>query len=328
MAFDCRAEVHLAHSASRLTSPRNHTPKGTRLMSQTSARIDPYQLVTDRIIEQLERGVAMWRCPWQRHVGAPRNFCTGKPYRGVNTLLLGMHRFASPFWMTFCQVKEKGGWIKKDERGSFVLKYGEYQKETPECKAQVEKKAHRFLRQYFAFNAVQIAGVRFPVSSVTQTGGYRNERAEEIVRNMPQPPRIVEGRVIDAAYDRISDVVTMPHFANFDSAEEYHQTLFHELIHSTGHPTRLHRQSLVEHDGFGGKVYSQEELVAEMGAAFLSLEAGIVVDEHRQSAAYLNAWLEVLREKDHRRWIVQSANQAVRAVDFILDQDMSRTDQI
>jgi antirestriction protein ArdC len=97
-------------------------------------------------------------------------------------------------------------------------------------------------------------------------------------------------------------------------------TLFHELVHSTGHESRLNRKSLVEHDGFGGKVYSEEELVAEIGAAFLATEADIVHDEHEQSAAYLRSWIEMLGQKDHRRWIVRAANQAAKAADFILNR--------
>ena len=101
----------------------------------------------------------------------------------------------------------------------------------------------------------------------------------------------------------------------------YHLTLFHELIHSTGHASRLARKGVTETDGFGGKTYSQEELVAEMGVAFLGMEAGIVRDQHKQSAAYLKGWLDVLREPEHRRWIVQAANQAGRATDFILGRN-------
>ena len=94
-----------------------------------------------------------------------------------------------------------------------------------------------------------------------------------------------------------------------------------ELIHSTGHESRLARKGVTETDGFGGKEYSQEELVAEMGAAFLGMEAGIVRDEHEQSAAYLKGWLDTLRVQEHRRWIVQAANQASRATDFVLGRE-------
>ena len=102
--------------------------------------------------------------------------------------------------------------------------------------------------------------------------------------------------------------------------EDFYITLFHELVHSTGHASRLNRKSLIKHDGFGGKLYSEEELVAEMGAAFLGTEADIVRDEHEQSASYLKGWLDVLKDKDHKRWIVQAAGQATKAADFIMDR--------
>ena len=110
----------------------------------------------------------------------------------------------------------------------------------------------------------------------------------------------------------------MPPFSRFDSGDSYYGTLFHELGHATGHPTRLNRESLTGHDGFGGQGYSKEELVAEVCAAFIGIEADIVKDRHEQSAAYLEGWLTVLKAKDHRRWIVQAASQASRAADFIL----------
>ena len=101
--------------------------------------------------------------------------------------------------------------------------------------------------------------------------------------------------------------------------ENFYGTLFHELIHATGHESRLNRKTLIENDGFGGKVYSEEELVAEMGAAFLATEADIVRDDHEQSAAYLQSWIKALKE-NHRRWIVRAANQAGKAADFIMNR--------
>jgi len=138
---------------------------------------------------------------------------------------------------------------------------------------------------------------------------------------MPKMPAIREGRTTCASYHRGTDTVEMPAFERFNTPEEFHLTLFHELIHSTGHESRLARKGVTENDGFGGKEYSQEELVAEMGAAFLGMEAGIVRDEHEQSAAYLKGWLDTLRVQEHRRWIVQAANQAGRAADFILGRE-------
>jgi len=110
----------------------------------------------------------------------------------------------------------------------------------------------------------------------------------------------------------------MPGMKSFESSEAFYLTLYHEIVHASGHPSRLNRKTVVENDGFGGALYSQEELVAEMGAAFLGAEADIVRDDHEQSAAYLRGWLDALKDKDHKRWIVKAANQAAKATDFIL----------
>ena len=289
-------------------------------MSHTPARNDPYQLVTDTILAHLERGVVPWRCPWNRTTGRPRNFHTGRDYQGVNVLLLGLLHFPSPWWMTIRQANERGGCVRKGEHGAIVMKFGRYDRAEKNGDGTEDKKTTLFLKSYRVFNATQIDGIEFPP---VETGPQldpkqRIQRAEQIVAQMPKPPKISEGRTTRASYRRSTDTIEMPEFGRFDSPEEFHLTLFHELIHSTGHESRLSRKGVTESDGFGGKTYSQEELVAEMGAAFLGMEAGIVRDQHEQSAAYLQAWLDTLRVQEHRRWIVQAANHAGRAADFVL----------
>lgn len=289
-------------------------------MGHQPARNDPYQLVTDLIIQHLERGTVPWRCPWQRQTGRPQNFHTRKPYQAVNVLLLGLQRFASPYWMTFRQAVERGGSVRKGEHGSLVMKFGQFEKVTRTGDGEEEKRRGRFLKSYRVFNAAQIEGIAFPEPNIGPKldASKRIARAEEIATAMPQRPTIKEGRSDRAFYRCGLDTVEMPAFASFTAPESYYLTLYHELIHATGHESRLARKSVIESDGFGGKEYSKEELIAEMGAAFLGMEAEIVHDEHEQSAAYLQGWLDVLREPDHRRWLVQSANQAGRAADFIL----------
>ena len=284
-------------------------------------RPDPYQQVTDLIIEHLEKGVVPWRCPWNREVGRPRNFHSGRPYRGINTILLGCRYAASPWWMTYRQALERGGHVRKGERGALVIKYGTFDlKDAPQATDDGKNRKGAYLRSFTVFNATQIDGIEFPQTpqSPASSPGERIERAESIVNAMPQRPAIHEGRGTRALYRPLVDEIEMPLFSSFESAETYHLTLLHEIGHSTGHSSRLNRPSLTKHDEFGGPVYSQEELVAEMCAAFVGMEAGIVKDAHEQSAAYLGSWLSVLKSKDHRRWIVQAASQASHAADFIL----------
>jgi len=282
------------------------------------SRFDIYQFVTETILKHLERGVVPWRQPWQRKVGPPRNFHSDKPYQGINVLLLGLYRFASPYWMTFEQVQRRGGRVRKGEHGALVVKYGQYEA----ADVDGEKQTRNYLKGYKVFNAAQIEGIPFPpLQKARRLAPQRRlAKAETIVSQMPQPPRIEEGRSVRACYHPASDLIEIPERTDFDRLEQFHLTLFHELIHATGHISRLNRASLTENDGFGGKVYSREELVAEMGAAFLGMEADIVRDQHEQSAAYLDGWLKALKEKDHRRWIVQAAGQAAHAADFILNR--------
>ena len=296
-------------------------PNNSQADSGKPDRPDPYQQVTDLIIEHLEKGVVPWRCPWNREIGRPRNFQSGKAYLGVNVVLLGCRYAASPFWMTYRQAIERGGHIRKGERGAFVVKYGTFNpKDSPaESNDDGKKRKGMFLRSYTVFNATQIEGIQFPETAQGEilSADQRNERAESLVHGMPQCPVIHYGRGTRACYRPTLDEIEMPAFETFESGESYYGTLFHELGHATGHPTRLNRESLTKHDGFGGQVYSQEELVAEMCAAFVGMEADIVKDRHEQSAAYLTGWLSVLKVKDHRRWLVQAASQASRAADFI-----------
>jgi antirestriction protein ArdC len=306
-------------------------------MKTLEHRKDPYQRVTDLIIEHLERGTVPWRCPWQKSVGIPRNFHTGRSYNGINVLLLGLSHHASPWWLTYQQALQRGGQVRKSEHGSGVIKVGNckaQQAETPASPEPVDSspgdsqgKGRRFLREYTVFNATQIDGIEFPPLSSPHARNQdeRIEAAEMIVAEMPDRPSIHEGARTTACYRLTTDTVQMPAYGSFESAETYYHTLFHELIHSTGHPNRLNRESLIKHDGFGGKVYSQEELVAEMGAAFLGLEADIVSDTHEQSAAYLQSWLSVLRVKENKRWMINAASQATKAADFILRRHLNAT---
>lgn len=295
-------------------------------MSTPAKHHDPYQTVTDIIIEHLERGTVPWRCPWQREVGIPRNFHSGKTYKGINVLLLGMRHMPSPHWLTFRQALELGGHVRKGERGAHVIKVGESQRSKDEQEHASEsdepQRKRLFLREYTVFNATQIEGIEFPpaLNIPLLSPHERIQAAEQIIAEMQLPPVIEEGKTTRACYRMATDTIQMPAFATFESAEAYYLTLYHEMVHCTGSPRRLNRESLIKHDGFGGKVYSLEELVAEMGAAFLGMETHLVRDAHEQSAAYLQSWLDVLRVKEHKRWIINAASHASKAADFILNK--------
>jgi antirestriction protein ArdC len=289
---------------------------------------DIYEQVTNQIITQLEQGIVPWKSPYFSKVGFPRNFSTGKAYQGINVFLLGSHRFTSPYFLTFIQAKELGGHVRKGERGSLVIKYGNYSKQEDEASATSEEEAEtcRYLKGYTVFHASQIEGIEFPppenLPELSLTD--KTTRAREIIAGMPNPPSFAEGSAVPC-YRPGNDSINMPERGYFKTEEVYYSTLFHELAHSTGHASRLARQSLLENKGIHADgdtaraVYAEEELVAEMGAAFLNAHAGIMENELPNSAAYLQSWINVLKSKDAKSWVIRAASHAQKATNYILN---------
>lgn len=288
---------------------------------------DIYQQVTDRIITQLQQGVVPWKSPYFSKVGFPRNFSTGKPYQGINVFLLGSLRFTSPYFLTFIQAKELCGHVRKGERGSLVVKYGTYTKPEDDApEAEDEAETRRFLKGYTVFHASQIDGIEFPqpenLPDLSMT--EKTASAREIIAAMPTAPAIHEGSAVPC-YRPSTDSVHMPERGFFETQEAYYSTLFHELAHSTGHASRLARKSLLESKGIDAagdtarRIYAEEELVAEMGASFLSAHAGLIEDEIGNSAAYLQSWIDALKGKDAKGMIIRAASQAQKAANYILN---------
>jgi antirestriction protein ArdC len=286
---------------------------------------DIYAEVTNRIITQLEQGVIPWKSPYFSKVGFPRNFSTGNTYHGINVFLLGSLRYTSPYFLTFIQAKELGGHIRKGEHGSLVVKYGTYTKESEgAASAEASEEQRKYLKAYTVFHASQVEGIAFPEpENVPELpANAACDRARAMVAGMPKAPAIHSGTAIPC-YRRSSDSVHMPEPHFFTSEESYFSTLFHELTHATGSESRLARKSLLESKGIDAegearKTYAEEELVAEMGASFLSAHAGIIEAELENSAAYLQGWIDALKSKDAKGWIIRAASQAQKAADFIM----------
>ncbi len=274
-----------------------------------------YQIVTDRVIALLERGVVPWRRPWAGADVQPQNLVSRRPYRGVNPFLLACTGFASPYWVTFKQAKALGGSVRKGEKSTPVIFWKRWRTERIDSETGDRESVEiPILRYYNVFNAEQCDGISVP--ELPKVHDFQPiERCESIVPGMANPPRI-EHREARAYYRPTIDTINMPRPELFIGPEAYYGTLYHELSHSTGHSSRLNRQGIASLAAFGSADYSREELIAEMGAAFLCGHCGIESVTLDNSAAYLAGWLRRMRE-DHRL-IVTAAAAAQRAADYIL----------
>jgi antirestriction protein ArdC len=270
-----------------------------------------YYQITERIIALLTQGAVPWQKPWKARTGLPRNLVSQKPYRGINVFLLLAMSYESPFWLTFRQALQLGGSVRKGEKSCPVIFW---KQTTFDDKESGEPQKIPLLRFYHVFNVAQCDGLKISSEPVE---AYINGiiKPDEIVAHMPQRPKIKHGMAC-AFYSPGEDCVGLPVRERFERAEGYYATLFHELVHSTGHESRLKRATLTEKSGFGSNPYCKEELIAEMGAAFLCGQAEIADQTIENSAAYLHGWLEQLR--NDRTLIVQAAAQAQKAADFIL----------
>jgi antirestriction protein ArdC len=281
-------------------------------MEEKVEKRDVYAIITNRIVEQLEQGIVPWRKPW-KEAGPPMNLISGKSYRGINVVLLGSLGYDLNCFLTFKQVKELGGSVRKGEKPCPVVFWKVEEKED-EVTKEVSKKP--FLKYHNVFNIAQCSKLpkdKLPVIEANQNDPI--EVCEEIVTNMVQAPKIKYGKEL-AYYSVKYDYVSIPEMESFESSEAFYGTLFHELIHSTGHTSRLNRKELMEMNPFGSKVYSIEELTAEIGACYLNSLAGIDNEGMDNNVAYIQSWLEKLQ--NNKKFIFYASSNAQKAVDFIL----------
>jgi len=274
---------------------------------------DVYTIVTNRIIEHLEKGVVPWRQPWA-DAGLPKNLVSGKPYRGINVWLLSTLNYPHNCFLSFKQVKELGGSVKKGEKAQEVIFWKWLEKENEETK---EKEKIPMLRYYNVFNISQCEGI--PIEKIPKQIERNNnpiDTCEKIINDMPKRPDI-RNKEQRAYYNKLDDYVNMPRMETFNKSEDYYSTLFHELVHSTGHSERLYRKELLESRSMRSNKYAIEELTAEMGASYLKSYSGIPIEQLENNASYIQSWLEHLR-KD-KKFIVHASTQAQKATDYILN---------
>lgn len=272
-----------------------------------------YEQVTEQIIEALERGVVPWDKPW-RDTAGPRNIESGRAYRGINVFLLGLASYQSPWWVTYKGAQRRGGQVRKGERSTLVTLWKPIRVRDEGSEDPKAKKTIPLLRYYRVFNIEQCEGIEAPESEEPVEPVEPLAACEAVIEDMPQRPAIEHGGN-RASYSPALDRVSLPPREAFTAREGYYATAYHELVHATGHESRLARPDLLESHGFGSESYSREELTAEMGAALLCGVTGIAPATVERSASYLSSWVNVLRG-DHRL-VVTAAARAQRAADFI-----------
>jgi len=277
-----------------------------------------YDMINSRIMELLERGTIPWKKPWQNRNAMPKNLISKKEYRGVNLFMLGCQSYDSPYWMTYKQCSELGGQVQHGSKSTPVVFWKMLDSSTTDKEEERTLNGKRFVLKYYnVFNAEQCDGIITPPTPEFSSPFTPIERAELILLGTPMKPEIRHGGN-RAYYSPSLDYIQLPNKTAFDSEEEYYSTLLHELGHATGHGKRLARNSILEPSYFGSHEYSKEELVAEMGSAFICGHVGIENSIIENSAAYIAGWLKAL--KNDKTLLVHAAAQAQKAADFILNR--------
>ena len=294
-------------------------------------KTDFYQVVTDSIIESLEKGVKPWVCPWDRtnnFSGAlPKNFKTNASYSGINILLLwsaiAENDFSSPYFLTYKQAAEMGGNVIKGSKGTTAIFY-----KMIDVKDKItdEEKMLPMLKTFTVFNLDQIDGIEAPKEQIKTD--IKEEKTFIIDQEIEATLNLIyqENNIDfheggnDAFYSPTYDAITLPNKDKFKTYDDWVATQMHELIHSTGHKKRCDRDLK---NKFGSKDYTFEELIAELGAAFCSADFGI--NGNVQHECYIASWLEKLN--NDKRFIFKAASKATQAHQFLFNSIIGKTEQ-
>jgi len=285
-------------------------------------KADVYTRVTDKIVADLENGVRTWLKPWNAEHAAgritrPLRF-NGTPYNGINVLMLwasAVERgFAAPVWMTYRQAKELGAHVRKGEKGSLVVYANTISRtEIDANTGEEEERDIPFMKGYTAFNVEQIEGLPAHYYAVAEPQLDPVARIEKAESFFAATRADIRHGGNQAYYAVSSDYVQMPPFEAFRDAESYYATLAHEVTHWTRHSSRLERD--FGRKRWGDEGYAAEELVAELGSAFLAADLELTPEPREDHADYIGSWLKVL--KNDKRAIFTAAAHAQRAVDFL-----------
>lgn len=278
-----------------------------------------YQMITDKIVAEFEKGNGIpWVKPWNLIKGYSYNRITKKPYSLLNQLLLG-ERVGE--WASYSQWISVGGKVRKGEKASFVVFWKMLEKEEENENGERVKKTIPYLKYSNVFHVSQVDGVE-PLEVLELNDNIGSIEAAEKIKADYQTRENIEIREIignDAFYSPMGDYIQIPAKEQYKEISEYYSTMMHEIIHSTGHKSRLNRLQTGTSAAYG-KAYGVEELCAELGSIFILNSLGIETNtSHRNSVAYLNGWLNAIKEDS--KMIVKAAGLATKACAYILGTD-------
>jgi antirestriction protein ArdC len=286
-----------------------------------------YQKITDMIIEKLQQGVVPWQKTWT--TSYPKNFVSGLEYKGINILLLGLQDYESHYWLTFKQVKDLGGGVKKDEHASLICFWKPIVNISEKELDEAPEAEIRFLLRYyhvFNLNQVILPDSELKKRKITMPTNPKIIEAEQVIKKYKNPPEITVNNLLsNPRYIPRLDKIEIQSIDNFHTSDDYYASLYHELIHSTGAKHRLARRGIIDKIQFGTENYSKEELVAEIGASYLSNISGIQKPLDSQ-ASYIQNWLQALNNDN--RMILIAASQAQKACDYILNNSSTNLKEV
>ena len=292
------------------------------MINTVTARPDVYSRITDKIIADLEQGVRPWLRPWSADHAAARITRplrhNGIPYKGINVVMLWsaamLKGYGAPIWLTFRQVQELGGHVRKGETGELVVYADRITRTETNEKGEETDREIPFLKGYTVFNAEQCEDLPPHYTAKAEAPALTPlQRFEAADRFFAATGADIRHGGTRAFYAQGSDYVQMPPFETFRDAESHAATLAHELTHWTKHDKRLARD--MGRVKWGDEGYTREELVAELGSAFLCADLGITPEVRADHAAYIASWLEML--KGDKRFVFSAASHAQRAVDYL-----------
>lgn len=290
-------------------------------------KFDIYEKINNEILKNLENA-GSWQKMWTGGL-ASQNLHSGHNYRGINVFLLwGADK---PYWMTFNQIRENKLKLKKGAKSKFIVFWKPM---TKKVKEGVEEKiivGHPILRYYNVFNIkdIEIPEDHKILDKIKELEPEMNENPvlenpQKIISEFMDREKIGHTDADSAYYRPSTDSVGMPELGRFKNSESYYSVFFHEMSHSTGHKKRLNRDTLTQPNFFGGHEYSKEELVAELGAAYLSNICGINTEKtEKNTAAYLKSWLGVLRDHKNKSFLTWAIPRAEKAARYILNEPLN-----